>query len=104
MSQMTIDQLAKALNRSYNSTAQKMQKLVEYRLAVQLTEAMRCPKKKAGAIFDLKVPVHVLREEPEVRKVAKEYGIVIEKPPKPTGMSDLSKFCANPFNLGGNHG
>jgi len=101
MSQTTIKQLAKALNRSYNTTCAKMQLLLKHDLAVEIKPAFRNNKTPQDAVFELKVPLQVLIDEPYVVNIAKKYGIILEKPTKAQGMSDLSKFCANPFNLGG---
>lgn len=101
MSQTTIKQLAKALNRGYSTTCSKMQLLLKHGLAVEVQPAFKNNKTPTDAIFELKVPLQVLIDEPYVVNIAKKYGIVFEKPTKAQGMSDLSKFCANPFNLGG---
>ena len=104
MSQTTIKQLAKALNRKYSSACAKMQLLLKHDLAVEIQPAFKNNKTPQDAVFELKVPLQVLIDEPYVVNIAKKYGIAIEKPVKAQGMSDLSKFCANPFNLGGHNG
>ena len=104
MSQYTIKELAKALNRSYPASRTRMFLLVEHQLARLVSPAWKNSHTPVEAVYELLVPIQALIDEPETAKVAKAYGYVIEKIPKPSGMSDFTRFCANPFNLGGNHG
>jgi hypothetical protein len=104
MSQYTIKELAKALNRSYPASRTRMFLLVEYQLARLVSPSWKNSHNPVEAVYELLVPIQALIDEPETAKVAKAYGYVIEKAPKPSGMSDFTRFCANPFNIGGNHG
>ena len=104
MNQYTIKELATALNRSYPASRARMFLLVEHRLAKLVSPAQKNSHTPVEAVYELLVPIQALIDEPETAKVAKAYGFVIEKIPTPSGMSDFTRFCANPFNLGGNHG
>ena len=104
MNRYTIKQLAKSLNRSYSTSSARMLLLVDHKLAYQISPALKNSQKPVEAVYELLVPIQALIDEPQTAKVAKAYGYVVEKTPKPTGMSDLTRFCANPFNIGASHG
>ena len=106
MSQYTIKELATGLNRSYSASRTRMFLLVEYGLANLISPARKNSQNPVEAVYELLVPIQALIDEPETTKVAKAYGFVVEKVkvPKPSGMSDLTRFCANPFNIGASHG
>ena len=102
--QFTAMQLSKVINRSYKTTCGKLARLVDYKLAYLVQPPWRGNKKPKEGIYELLIPVQALIDEPEINKVAKEYGIIVQKIPKTTGMSEFTKFCANPFNLGAKNG
>ena len=104
MSQYTIKELATGLNRSYSASRTRMFLLVEYGLANLISPARKNSQNPVEAVYELLVLIQALIDEPETAKVAKAYGFVIEKVPKPSGMSDFTLFCANPFNIGASHG
>ena len=101
--QFTAMQLSKVINRSYKTTCHKLRRLIDYKLAYEISPPWRGTNPKDG-VYELLIPIQALIDEPEINKVAKEYGIMIPKVPKTTGMSELTKFCANPFNIGGSNG
>jgi hypothetical protein len=104
MNRYTIKQLSKSLNRSYSTSCARMLLLVDHKLAYQISPALKNSQNPVEAVYELLVPMQALIDEPQTAKVAKAYGFVVEKKPKPSGMSDFTRFCANPFNLGGTHG
>jgi len=99
--QFTAMQLSKVINRSYKTTCHKLRRLIDYKLAYEISPPWRGNKNPKDGIYELLIPVQALIDEPEINKVAKEYGVLIQKVPKTRGMSEFTKFCANPFNLGG---
>jgi hypothetical protein len=64
--------------------------LVEHQLSIDLVSpAWKNSHTPVEAVYELLVPIQALIDEPETAKVAKAYGYVIEKVPKPSGMSDI---------------